>query len=143
MRLRDDGEAVEHYDGRALLVSWRGVARLTPKELRYIGLPDAMPFALEIVSKGSINDADFQIHYGYIGEGRRILGVDRRGAWLRVGKEDYVLLDPLYAITEAVDEFNRTGRMDLESRMLRWGQIAELLPDNTVVIIDTCAHSRS
>lgn len=133
MRLRDDGEAVEHDNGRALVVSWRGVARLTTKELRYIGLPDAMPFALEIVSTGSINDADFQIHYGYIGKGRRILGVDRRGAWLQVGEEDYVLLDPLYAITEAIDEFNRTGRTDLESRMLRWGQIAELLPDNTVV----------
>ena len=133
IRLRDDGEAVEHDNGRALLVSWRGVARLTTKELRYIGLPDAMPFALEIVSNGSINDADFQIHYGYIEKGRRILGVDRRGAWLQVGKEDYILLDPLYAITEAIDEFNRTGRTDLESRMLRWGQIAELLPDNTVV----------
>ncbi len=133
MRLRDDGEAVEHDNGRALLVSWRGVAGLTTKELRYIGLPDAMPFALEVVSDGSINDADFQIHYGYIGKGRRILGVNRRGAWLWVGEKDFVLLDPLYAITEAIDEFNRTGRTDIESRMLRWGQIAELLPDDTVV----------
>lgn len=133
MRLRDGGEAVEQGRGRVLLVSWRGVAGLTTKELRYIGLPDAMPFALEVVSDGSINDADFQIHYGYIGKGRRILGVNRRGAWLRVGEEDYVLLDPLYTITEAIDEFNRIGRTDLESRMLRWGQIAELLPDDTVV----------
>ena len=133
MRLRDDGGAVEHDKGRALLVSWRGVAGLTTKELRYIGLPDAMPFTLEVVSDGAINDADFQIHYGYIGKGRRILGVNRRGAWLRVGQQDFVLLDPLYAITEAIDEFNRTGRTDIESRMLRWGQIAELLPDDTVV----------
>lgn len=133
MRLRDNGEAVEHDNGGALLVSWRGVAELTTKELQYIGLPDAMPFALEVVSDSSINDADFRIHYGYIGKGRRILGVNRQGAWLRVGGEDYVLLDPLYTIAEAIDEFNRIGRTDLESRMLRWGRIAELLPDNTIV----------
>ena len=133
MRLRDDGQAIETDDGDALLLLWRWVAGLTISELRYIGLPDAMPFALEIVSDGSINDVDFRIHCGYIGKGRRILGVIREGAWLRVGEKDYVLLDPLYGIVEAIDEFNQASGTALESRMLRWGQIAEMLPDDAVV----------
>ncbi len=44
-----------------------------------------------------------------------------------------MLLDPLYSIADAIDRFNRTEETDLESRILRWGQIAEMLPANAVV----------
>ena len=140
MRLRDDGSAVEQADARSLLVDWTSVAGLTSEELRYIGLPDATPFALEVVASGSLLDAGFSIHYGFIGQGRRILGTRRTGAWLQVGDEKYVLLDPIYTVTDAIDEFNRTASDDLESRMLRWGRIAEILPDDAIVNDD---HLRS
>ena len=133
MRLRDDGDAVEHTDARSLMVAWSCVALLTSNELRCIGLPDAAPFAFEVVTNGSIHDDDFRIHYGFLGMGRRVLGVQRQGAWLRVGRQDYVLLEPLYSITDAIDQFNQADDRTLESRMLRWGQIAEMLPDDTVV----------
>ena len=133
IRLRDDGGAVESDDGNALCVSWKSVAELTADELRYVGLPDAAPFALEVVANGAIHDPDFEIRCGYIRDGRRVLGVQREGAWLRVGDDDFVLLDPLYSITEAIDRFNRAEESDLESRMLRWGRIAEMLPADTVV----------
>ena len=133
IRLRDDGDAVEHPDGLSLFVSWPSVADLTSSELRYIGLPDAAPFTLEVVANGSIVDDDFEIHYGFLGKGRRILGVQREGAWLRTGSRDHVLLEPLYTIADAIDSFNQVDDADLESRMLRWGQIAEILPDEAVV----------
>lgn len=140
IRLRDDGGAVEHVDGRSLLVAWLSVANLTPNELRYVGLPDAMPFLLEVVASGSIADPDFRVHYGFLGAGRRILGVQREGAWLQAGSQVYVLLDPVYSIAEAIDEFNEADHADLESRMLGWGQIAEMLPEEAVV---TNEHLRS
>ena len=95
IRLRDDGGAVE-LDRHSLCVSWSSVARLTPDELRYTGLPDAAPFALEVVANGAIHDPDFEIRCGYFRDGRRVLGVQRQGAWLRAGGVDYVLLDPLF-----------------------------------------------
>ena len=101
IRLRDDGGAVERDNGSALCVSWQSIAGLTSDELRCIGLPDAAPFALEVVANGAIPDTGFEIRCGYIREGRRVLGVQREGAWLRVGGDDFVLLDPLYSITEA------------------------------------------
>lgn len=43
MRLRDDGEAIEHDDGLSLIVTWGSVAQLTSNELRCIGLPGVAP----------------------------------------------------------------------------------------------------
>lgn len=140
IRLRDDGDAVEQDDGRSLLVAWPSVAGLTSNELLYIGLPDAAPFTLEIVARGSVRDPDLEIHYGFLRRGSRILGVQRHGAWLQVGGNDFVLLDPLYTIADAIDGFNQADNEDLELRMLRWGQIAEMLPDDVVV---NNAHLRS
>lgn len=133
IRLRDDGGASECDNGTALCVSWKTVAGLTSDELRYTGLPDAAPFALEVSANGAIHDPDFEIRCGYVRLGRRVLGVQRDGAWLRVGGDDFVLLDPLYSIADAIDRFNRADKKDLEARMLRWGRVAEMLPDDTVV----------
>ncbi len=136
MRLRDDGDAVEHPDGKALLVSWDSVARLTSNELRCVGLPDAAPYTFEVTTNGAILDDDFRVHYGFIEKGRRVLGIQRIGAWLNATNRDYVLLEPLHAIAVAIDEFNQAGERDLESRMLRWAQIAEMLPEEAVVADD-------
>ncbi len=133
IRLRDDGGAVERDYGSALCVSWKSIAELTSDELSYTGLPDAAPFALEVVANGAIHDSDFEIRCGYIRDGRRVLGVQREGAWLHAGGEDFVLLDPLYSVAEAIDQFNQAEKKDLESKMLRWGRIAEMLPADAVV----------
>ncbi len=131
--MRDDGGAVERDNGSTLCVFWKSVAGLTSEELRYTGLPDAAPFALEVVANGAIHDPGFEIRCGYIRDGRRVLGAQREGAWLSVGSDDFVLLDPLYSIAEAIDRFNRADEGDLEPRMLRWGRIAEMLPADAVV----------
>lgn len=133
IRLRDDGGAVEHESGNGLCVSWKSVAGLTTDQLRFAGLPDAAPFGLEIVANGAIHDPGFEIRCGYIRDGRRVLGVEREGAWLQVGDEAFVLLDPLYSVAEAIDQFNGKDETDLESRMLGWARIAEMLPADVVV----------
>ncbi len=133
IRLRDDGSAVEHEEGRTLSIPWPSVAGLTQDELRRIELPDAVPYALEIVASGAIHDPNFDIHYGFRNKGRRVLGTRRQGAWLRVGDDDFLLLDPLYTITDAIDRFQRAENADLETRMLQWGRIAEILPEDAVV----------
>ena len=124
---------MESDDGRSLKVSWNGVAGLASDELSCIGLPDAAPFAVEVLASGAIHNADFDIRYGFIANGRRVLGVKRQGTWLEVGTQDFILLDPLFTIAEAINEFNRADGADLEARMLRWGQIAEMLPSDAVV----------
>ena len=133
IRLRDDGGAVENESGNALCVSWTSVAGLTEDELRFTGLPDAAPFGLEVVANGAIHDPGFDIRCGYIRDGRRVLGVERIGAWLHAGDENFVLLDPLYSVAEAIGQFKGEEERDLESRMLGWGRIAETLPADVVV----------
>ena len=133
IRLRDDGSAVETDGGRALSVSWSSVASLAQDELRRIGLPESVPYALEIVARGAIHDAGFEIHCGFLSKGRRVLAARRTGAWLRIADDDFVLLDPLYAIADAIDRFNRVEDADLEARMLQWGRIAERLPEDAEI----------
>ena len=101
--------------------------------MRFTGLPDAAPFALEVVANGAIHDPGFEVRCGYIRDGRRVLGVEREGAWLQVGDEAFVLLDPIYSVAEAVEQFNGEEEKDLESRMLGWGRIAEMLPADVIV----------
>lgn len=132
VRLRDEGAAVER-DAASLLVCWSGVASLTSDELLYVGLPDATPFALEVVANGAIHDPTFEIRCGFMRDGRRVLGVRREGAWLRAGDDDFILLDPLYSIVEDVERFRRSDETDLESKMLQWGRIKERLPADAVV----------
>lgn len=132
LRLRDEGRAVEQ-DAVALLVSWPGVAGLTSDELRYADLPDAAPFALEVFANGAIHDPAFEIRYGFLRDGRRVLGVRREGAWLHAGDDDFILLDPLYSIVDSIDLFRQFEDADLESRMLWWGRLKEQLPEDAVV----------
>ena len=133
IRLRDDGAAVEQDDGCSLSIPWRSVAGLTSDELRFIGLPDASPFVIEVIANRAIHDADFQIRYGFLRNGQRVLGARREGAWLYAGGDEFVLFDPVYSIADAIDRFDRVDEADLESRMLRWGRIAEMLPEDAVV----------
>jgi len=132
IRLRDDGLADDRKPAE-LLVQWSGVASLTADELRYLRLPDQAPFALEVVANGAIHDLDFEVRCGFVQHGRRVLGVERRGAWLRVAGADFVLPEPLYSIAEAIDAFPAASDAGLESKMLSWGRIAEQLPPDAIV----------
>ncbi len=133
LRLRDDGEAVEQEDGKVLRLSWSSVANLPVEDLKYMGLPNACPYTLEITADGALHDRYFELHYGFIQKGRRILGHKREGAWLRAGGDDFILIDPLYDIVEAIDTSNSADSQDIESRMLRWGQISQNLPDGSEI----------
>ena len=133
IRLRDEGEAEEVHDGQCLVVQWKSVARLTPEELRLLHLPDPAPFSIEIASSGALHHDDFEIHWGFVHQGRRIVGARRIGAWLTVAKQNHVLQDPQFSILEAVDDFDETRSGNLETRMLAWGQIARMLPDDSIV----------
>lgn len=133
LRLRDDGLATEQDDGRVLLVYWSSIANLTVEELRYVSLPEACPYTLEITADGTLPDANFELHYGFVQKGRRILGPERIGAWLRTGNEHFILINPLYDIIEAIDQFNRADDMGIEGRMLQWGNISHKLPNDVSI----------
>ncbi len=133
LRLRDDGLAIEKDDGYALLLHWTGVANLNVDQLEYMGLPDACPYTLEITSDQSILDTNFDVQYGFVWKGRRVLGCKREGAWLSAGNDQFILVNPLYEIIESIDQFGFADNQGLEGRMLQWGHISEQLPDDALV----------
>lgn len=129
LRMRDDDLAVEQEDGSVLLLHWGSVANLTVEELQYLQLPDACPFTLEITADNALYDPDFEPHCGFIKKGRRVV-TRCEGAWLYVGNEQFILVNPLYDIVTAINEFKTPDNQNIESRMLQWGCIAEKLPDD-------------
>lgn len=133
LRLRDDGLAVEQDDGDLLLVDWSGIADLSANELRAMGLPDACPHTLEITADGTFHDSDFILHYGFIRNGRRIVGHRLEGAWLFDGTDHFILINPLYAIIQEIAKSNSSEELDLESRMFNWGRICQNLPDGSTI----------
>lgn len=133
VRLRDEGHAVRSPDSQSLLVSWDGIAGLSPEELGYVGLPDPAPFDLQVNANGAIHDIQFALRYDFTRNGRPIWSFQREGAWVRVGRKAFVLLNPLYSIVDAIERFNLADHKKLERRMLEWGKIAKMLPENVVV----------
>jgi len=133
LRLRDDGLAAELDDGQKLLVDWKSIAELSVDQLQSMGLPNACPYTLELTTNSSLRDADFEINYGFVQKGRRVLGADRTGAWLVCRNDKFILINPLFDLIEAIDDLNSGHNQDFETRMLKWGQISELLPDNALI----------
>lgn len=133
LQLRDDGLAEEQAEGRQLLVHWKAIADLSVDQLQSMGLPDACPYTLEITTNSSLRDANFEINYGFVLKGRRVLGADRTGAWLSIKSDSVILINPLYDLVEAIDDLNSERGQDLETRMLKWGQISEQLPDDALI----------
>lgn len=129
--LRED-EIATDVGGDGLLVPWTAVAQLSKDDLRNLGLPDPAPFALEVGADGSIHSPSFAIHCGFVHQGRRILGAERQGAWLKVADQHYILLDPVYSIVEAIARYQNATGNDLEKRMLHWGEISAQLPAEAV-----------
>ncbi len=131
VRLFGDGEAME-VASDTLRVPWAGVAALSWEELRRSGLPASSPLTLEIESSRAIAHPDFAVVCRYVEDGRHVL-VRRQGAWLAVGDRRFTLLDPLYSVVEAFDQYDPHAMADIEDRMKWWGETSQLLPEDVVL----------
>jgi hypothetical protein len=128
LRLADDGEA--EPGGDAVFLADPSVARLDESERRHLGLPESAAVSLELSSTGGFHDPDFRVQRRLRHrDGRPVVAAEHDGCFVNIAGEAYVLPDPLYSVWAAIDRFNAEAS-DLERRLLAWGQIRELLPDD-------------
>ena len=131
VRLYGDGQATP-VSTDALLIPWDGIASLSWEEIRQSRMPDPSPLELEVESRGPIVHPDFTLEYQYMQRGRRVL-VQRQGAWLTVGDGCFTLLDPMYSVVQALDQYDSCTMTDIEERMKWWGQVSKLFPKEVVM----------
>ncbi len=110
------------------------IALLTEVEIQKLCLPPVSHAKVKIVAKGLISQPNFQLSYRLMTpEGRPMMGAKVAGIELKHRGQTELILDPLYSIITKIDEFNSTNILDQDERFVRWGEIKELLPDDSVV----------
>ncbi|PWF68408.1 hypothetical protein CCD93_10175 [Vibrio sp. T21] len=110
------------------------IASLTEVEIQKLCLPPVSHAKVKIVAKGLISQPNFQLSYRLMTpEGRPMMGAKVAGIELKHRGQTELILDPLYSIITKIDQFNSTNILDQDERFVRWGEIKELLPDDSVV----------
>src|SRR5690606_25162450 len=127
--LLDNGSAENHRSG--ICIPHVEASKLTAAELESLGLPAPYPFGLYLDLRGTPDDddAEFLLHFEVERSGR-YLQIQRTGALLQAGDEDYILAEDQFVLTEAVRAFNCRAahervRTDTWVRFAQIKQLAE------------------
>jgi len=127
----DNADATIEADGVRLTHTC--LAGLTGAQALSLGLPGPVPFALEVRSRGTL-DRDFRFDYRWMHQGRPVVGAQRLGSGLSVGKHSFRVTEPQFSLLEAMDRFNLTPPPTVEARLLAWGRMQALLGDDTAQV---------
>ena len=110
------------------------IATLTEVETKQLSLLVVCQGKLKISAEGLISRPGFKLNYRLLQpEGRPFLGVTLDGVVLQTGAEPQLILDPIYSIIKRIDYFNSVPAQDMDERFVRWGEVQELLPEDSVV----------
>lgn len=110
------------------------IASLTELEIQKLCLPPVSHAKVKIVATGLISQPSFQLSYRLMTpEGRSIMGAKVSGIELKHRGQTELILDPLYSIITKIEQFNSINILDHDEKFVRWGEIKELLPDDSIV----------
>ena len=118
-------EGTARWDGDGLLIPNEVASNLPGALAHAIALPPAAPVMVEvsfhggaITSEGSYIQTDWkQTNYHDI-EPKRI------GVMVSWSGREWRLQGPLYALVDAIDEYNRVSASSLEARVAAWGRVS-------------------
>lgn len=129
-----DNEESTQPDAYTVLVPWKALAVFAPSTLRQLGLPRPSLFRLNITGSGILLRPGFTFNFKFWHpNGRPVMGSNRIGTILSVGGEQFSLLDPVFTLLDMMESFNALPPEDMEQRLLIWGQMKEMLPEDAVV----------
>ena len=118
----------------SVLVPHQQIEQISEAGVKQLHLPPAAPLRLRLRGEGLLNSPQFRFRYQLVhGDGTPVMGAERIGAILNVGRRAYTLLYPLYSLLEGIDAFNSLPPDSQEERFLKWSELSELLPDDAQV----------
>ena len=126
LALVEEGQAIAKAD--TIELPHLQVAQLTETQARWLGLPPASPYVLDIRHQGTLDQAAFRYNYSWLRTNSRpVLGARRTGALLTVGEQTYRLPEPLFSLVSMMEAYNANPPADMEARFLAWGRLCEKL----------------
>lgn len=126
-RLIAAGSAIAEAD--ALFVEHAAIAGLSAREAAALGLPPATELRAVVEGSGLIVHPDFRATLTWQRPtGQAVIGVERIGAWLRVGGALQRLPTSLFDIAEAIDRLAATPAKDMAARLAAIAALREVLP---------------
>lgn len=129
-----DSEHQPQYLDDKVICSDKFIATLTEIETKQLNLPTVSHAKLKISAEGLISRPGFKLNYRLLRpEGRPFLGAKVEGCILTQGSEQQLILDPIYSIIKRIDYFNSVPANDMDERFVRWGEVQELLPEDSIV----------
>ena len=125
-------EEIASEIGQSVIVPHATIAGLSDREASQLRLPPPPAGQLHIQCGGTIDQPDFRLRHGWCeSNGQPVLGARRTGCWLQIGSARvYRLPEHMFALVEAIDEFNAADPTDDGARWRSWARVQELLPDH-------------
>ena len=114
-------------DGGAVLIPHVIAAGLQENQATSIGLPPAIPHALELRSRGTIDEPEFGVTFRWLRHGNTPVRMQVDGAIATEGARRYRIPASLFQLIQAVETFERADTEAREARVTQWQPIQEIL----------------
>ena len=132
--LLEENRATKELDG-SIKVDATHLAKLSPSELQGLGLPQMMPYSLEISGSTILTDPEFKFEFELSKPDTRLVSRwSRNASILRVGKKFYTIPSPFYELIRDMEHFNnRDETWEKEEIFNTWADIKEQLPEGVII----------
>ncbi len=130
----EDNPGDVRFKSDSIVVTHATIATLASGQARALGLPDRPPLVLATDTNGVIGTPGFKLTTRWLDAGRRV-PAHRQGAFLKTGKGQFLVPDPLYSALELSDGFD-AGAVDLPDQWAALARFRRLLDPETVDVDD-------
>ncbi|MCB0219608.1 MAG: restriction endonuclease [Chrysiogenetes bacterium] len=125
-----EDERIEASSDTSVAISDDILASLASWELRALGLPERVPYMVELQIRGDLLRPGASISLRYVGDrGRVQMGIERDGCFLKKGDSLCTLSEPLFSLVQAIENYGKLRDDEQDERFAVVARIKQALPE--------------
>ena len=115
------------YIGDAVFAPHDTVSSLEENQAALVGLPPAIPHALQLRSHGTIDEPEFSISFRWLRHGNTPIAVSTVGAIASEGERNYRIPESLYRVIKVVKAYTAADTKTRAARVEHWQPIQDAM----------------